>query len=55
MKRFLGLILLPLLLALAGCNNDADKNINLHKEKAVPPPPEKPVDLGQAASLSIHA
>ena len=56
MKRSFGLILIiPLFLALAGCSGDADKGILQHKEKAVPPPPEKPAPVGQAASLSILA
>ena len=44
MKRCLASILLPVFLAVAGCNHDADKGILQNKEKAVPPPPEKPAD-----------
>jgi hypothetical protein len=45
MNRSLGLIIIPLFLALAGCSGDADKGIIQNKEKPVAPAPEKPADI----------
>ena len=43
MNRVFGVLLgVMLAFAVAGCGNEADKNINKNKDRPVFPPPEKP-------------
>jgi hypothetical protein len=45
MKLYLGItVLAALVLGLAGCNSDADKGFNKHKEKPDHPSLQKPAD-----------